>query len=467
MSRYLLSDSEKDCVKVLKSEMDSVQGTPSLKPNLDTMNIHISESEELLRSLGYGDKLESLEVVKTPETQKVLTIRSFEDLLHEANQKCPDPVDLEDIFSKEELAENEKAIRQLNEKFNEIYHLDTIDITISAIAGILSGAVDCAFGGFVKDAAGRNVPGSMSNLVRKGFDKVLTPERIKKLEEMAKVSYDAMNYDNKGNVIVQEIVDGLSPYFHHEVSVGHDPLLGFILGVLDVLRGTVTTIGFDGKVVVQAAAGYSDRQAQNLFQAIATVFLHMLSDVSGSSGAKGGGMGLPVPFMALFNHLQFGKVGENETIAELVKSMFYQGYDFRHFCAMSIPVMIAEVIVRVSYFAKRLHEGYSFANAIPFGTKHMKKPKLGTMLFIAHTASTAINVGKVAFTKDPLDINYAQWLAFAKYSVKQVKWVLVQKPILRDQYVMGIIDDEWDGVQKEMDTLWNDYSAEAIVVYVF
>jgi hypothetical protein len=102
--------------------------------------------------------------------------------------------------------------------------------------------------------------------------------------------------------------------------------------------------------------------------------------------------------MALFNKLQFGKVGDNDTIADLVKSMFYEGYDFRHFCSMSIPVMITEVIVRVSYFAKRMHEGHSFAESIPVGLNHEKRPKLGTMLFIAHSASTAINAGKVAFT---------------------------------------------------------------------
>jgi hypothetical protein len=226
----------------------------------------------------------------------------------------------------------------------------------------------------------------------------------------------------------------------------------------------VTTLDFKGKFLVQAAEGFSDRKAQNIFQAIATVFLHMLSDVNGSSSAKHGGMGLPVPFMALFNKLQFGKVSDNETISELVKSMFYQGYDFRHFCAMSIPVMITEVIVRVSYFAKRLHEGYSFSEAIPIGIDHVKKPKLGTMLFIAHSASTAINAGKVLFSKNPLNINYAQWLSFARYSVKQFKWILIEKPELKYKYITGVINNEWDELSQSIDSLWDEFADRAMVL---
>jgi len=466
MTKHPLSKNEKDILKVIKNEIDYAQDTPSLKTTKTILDASISESEHLLRSIGRGTELESFSTQLEEQVPKTLIARSFDELLADAQQKCPDDIGFEDIFTENELAKNAERIKQFNAEFNAIYKLDTIDVIIPAVAGILSGAIDCVFGGFVKDGVGRNIPGSMSEFVSKLFDKALPTERIEKLENLAKVPYDALNYDNKGNVIVEEIVDGLSPLFHHEVSLGHDPILGFIFGVLDIMRGTVTTIDFNGRFLIQAAEGFSDRKAQNLFQAIATVFLHMLSDVNGSSSAKNGGMGLPVPFMALFNKLQFGKVGDNDTISELVKSMFYQGYDFRHFCSMSIPVMITEVIVRVSYFAKRMHEGYSFTEAVPVGISHAKKPKLATMLFIAHSASTAINAGKVAFTKNPLNINYPQWLSFARYSVKQLKWALVDKPTMREKYVLGVIDDEWNELAEKIDGLWNEFSDGTAVVYI-
>jgi hypothetical protein len=465
MSSHPLSDGEKDLLKVIKSGIDYAKDTPSLKTTKKALDASISESETLLRSIGRSNDLKQIEIKKEPQTPRPLVIRSFDDLLRDANKRYPQEVGFEDIFTKAELTANAEYIRQLNAEFDAVHRLDVVDVIIPVVAGVLSGAVDCTFGGFVRSTDGRNVPGSMSEFVSKLFDKALPPDRIKKLEDLAKVPYDALNYDNKGNVIVEEIVDGLSPLFHHEVSLGHDPILGFIFGVLDMFHGTVTTLDFKGKFLIQAAEGFSDRKAQNLFQAIAKVFLHMLSDVNGSASAKNSGMGLPVPFMALFNNLQIGKIGDNDTISELVKSMFYQGYDFRHFCSMSIPVMITEVVVRVSYFAKRLNEGYTFSESIPVGISHTKKPKLGTMLFIAHSASTAINTGKAAFTKNPLNINYPQWLSFARYSVKQLKWALSEKPALRDKYVMGIINDEWDELSANIDSLWDEYSDGAIIVY--
>jgi hypothetical protein len=453
-----INQREKDLLKVVKLGIDKAGSVPSLSDCKETLDNRITESNQLLTSLGVDRETYANIKAEPIALPRTVVVRPFEELLAEANEKYPKEVDFRDIFSQEEIDANKDFIDQLNEDFNAIHKLDEGDILIPAVAGILSGAVDCALGGFVKDADGRNVPGSMSEFIRKLFDKVLPPERIKKLEELSKVPYDAMNYDNKGNIIVEEIVDGLNPLFHHEVTLGHDPILGFIFGTLDMLRGTVTTIGFDGKFFVQAAEGFSDRKAKGLFQAIGTVFLHMISDVNGSSSAKDGGMGLPVPFMALFNKLQIGKIGDNDTIAELVKSMFYQGYDFRHFCSMSIPVMITEVIVRISYFAKRLHEGYSFKEAIPIGLDHARKPKLATMLFIAHSASTVINAGKVAFTKNPLNINYAQWLFFVRYSLKQLKWVIFDKPDVRHKYVVGIINKQWDTLCDGWDCLWDEYT---------
>ena len=133
-------------------------------------------------------------------------------------------------------------------------------------------------------------------------------------------------------------------------------------------------------------------------------------------------MGLPVPLMALFNLCQFGSIGDEEqTIAELVQGMYYEGYDFIHFCSMSIPTMIVEVVTRLGYFLKRIHEGHTVRESIPFSLNRERKPKLATMLFIGHSAAAAVNAGKVLFTKNPLSINYSEWLTFAKISYRQMK----------------------------------------------
>lgn len=159
-------------------------------------------------------------------------------------------------------------------------------------------------------------------------------------------------------------------------------------------------------------------------------------------------------------------VGEEEqTIAEIVQGMYYEGYDFIHFCSLSIPVMITEVIVRLGYAVKRVKEGNRIVDSIPLSFNREKRPKLGTMLFIAHAGATAANAEMIYFTKNPMAINYPQWIAFAKYSYSQLKWVVINKPDARNAYVMGRIDEELQEVIDSSNALFDDFSKEYIVVF--
>ena len=119
----------------------------------------------------------------------------------------------------------------------------------------------------------------------------------------------------------------------------------------DILTGKMTTIDKTAKIVSQVMENYVDRKESDIFAAIAKQIIHFKSDITTS-------MGLLAPLMALFNLLQFGSIGEEEqTIAEIVQGMYYEGYDFIHFCSMSMPTMIIEVIIRLGYGIKRFKEG--------------------------------------------------------------------------------------------------------------
>jgi hypothetical protein len=86
------------------------------------------------------------------------------------------------------------------------------------------------------------------------------------------------------------------------------------------------------------------------------------------------------------------------------------------------------------------------------------------MLWIAHSVSTAANAGKILFTKNPLAINYPQWISFAKYSIKQLKWVLHDKPELRYKYVQGFIDEEWQDINGTLEKTWKNFTDNAMVI---
>ena len=103
MPKHSLSENEKDILKVLKSELDYAKDTPSLADTKNVLDANISDSEELLRSIGYGDELNQLEVTAEPQKQKVITIRPFDDLLSDANERYPQDISFEDVLTNAEL----------------------------------------------------------------------------------------------------------------------------------------------------------------------------------------------------------------------------------------------------------------------------------------------------------------------------------------------------------------------------
>lgn len=455
MSRYDYSALERQINSVLKYQSEELAGIKL--PDISAAEASISSSEALLDRLGYGQELIALRNSPQPTApKKVMVVPSWKRLCLEAEQAVGTHCDLESIFTEEELRGNEQAIRLLNEEFNQLHKLDKFDISISAIAGIVGAAIDILLVGIPQKGPDGIEAGKLSDFIRRKFNEKFPPEEMEKTanSKASKVPYDAQ--DNRNTEVY---VEGLSAYYHRLLSLGHDPLLGFLFGVLDILTGRMTTIDKTGKVVSQTVEGYADRKESNIFSAIAKQITHLKSDVTTS-------MGLPVPLMSLFNFLQFGSIGEEEqTIAEIVQGMYYGGYDFIHFCSMSIPVMVIEVIIRIGYAFKRIKEGHSIKESIPFSLDRNKCPKLATMLFIGHSAATAMNAGKVYFTKNPLAINYPQWLAFAKYSYKQLKWAIIEKPEVREAYVRGIINEQLQAVYEDIDKTMDSFMDEYVVVF--
>ena len=449
MSRLNYSDEEKTINSVLAYQDRALRNIQ--RPNSKKLEERISASEKTLSNLGYP----------LPERNQFLSFQAdlvvptWEELSSEAIEQISTKIELEDLFSEDELRLNSLTIKELNKQYNEIHRLDELDILISVSAGLLASAVDILLVGVPEKTSCGLKAGSLSNYIRDAFDKKFPPDEIEKLanSKVSKVPFDAQ--DNRNTTIN---IGGLSAYYHRLLSLGHDPLLGFVFGVADILTGHMTTIDKTGKVVSQVMECYADRTEMNIFSALVKQLSHLKSDVTTS-------MGLPAPLMGLFNLLQFGSIGEYEqTIADIVQGMYFEGYDFIHFCSMSVSAIIIEVVVRIGYAVKRIKEGSNLKDAIPFDSNHTEKPKLGTMLFAANAIAAAVNAGKIAFTKSPLSINYPQWIAFAKYSFQQARWILFTNPELRDQYIREAIAFDLDEIYEQIDTIFNEIQLETITL---
>ncbi|MBQ3532008.1 MAG: hypothetical protein IJA05_08870 [Oscillospiraceae bacterium] len=453
MSKFKYTETEKQMNTVLKHQDEILKGIQF--PSQAESDAIAAKADSLLRSLGY--KPEELQgLTPSVKTKSVMAVPTWEEVCHDAERHVGTNCDLESIFTEEELKSNELAIKQMNAEFSAIHRLDAFDVSIAALAALVGATVDILLVGIPEKTPDGLKAGTLSDYIRDYFDKRFPEEEMKKLanSKESKVPFDAQ--DNRHTTIR---VEGLSAYYHRLLQLGHDPVLGFVFGVADILTGRMTTIDKTGRIVSQVMENYADRTEADIFAALAKQIAHFKSDVTTS-------MGLPVPLMSLFNLLQFGSIGEEEqTIAEIVQGMYYEGYDFIHFCSMSIPAMLVEVIVRIGYALKRIKEGYSVKDSIPISLNREKHPKLATMLFMGHSAVTAVNAGKVYFTQNPMAINYPEWIAFAKYSYSQLKWMLIEKPELKDQYVRGKINEELHSIIAEADKTFEKFSSEYTVVF--
>lgn len=455
MSRYKYTETEQQMNNVLVYHDQELKAIQEKRDSIDARGT-IDASIELLKSLGYGDKVSEIALAGTKRKRDVIVLRDWQDIVSDAERQVGDACELEDLFTEEELRENSEAIRLLNREFNDLHRLDKFDVGIAALAAIVGAIVDIVLVGIPTKGPDGLEAGPLSDFIRKKFDEVFSPEEMEKLanSKKSKVSFDAQ--DNRNTT---EYVEGLSSYYHRLLSLGHDPLLGFVFGVYDIMHGTMTTIDKSGKIVCQIMENYADRKESDVVSAIAKQIIHFKSDITTS-------MGLPAPLMGLFNLLQFGNIGEEEqTIAEIVQGMYYEGFDFIHFCSQSMSVIVIELIVRLGYSIKRIKEGNKVKDSIPISLNRSKHPKLATMLFIGHTGATAVNAGKVYFTKNPLAINYPQWMDFAKYSYKQLRWAVIQKPAMRDAYVEEVLNSELKVISEETDALFEGFCVGRFVVF--
>lgn len=405
----------------------------------------IMSSETLLQSLGRPLPAK-LSGIQPPVLLSPTAIRPWAEIEAEAKERVSGDVGICDLLTPDEVAQVEAKLSFLRGEFDQTHRLDGIDWCIAGVAGTLGALVDTFLVTMPSSPGMLGAPktqgGALSDFIRSRLRTAYSPSQISEMEKAFSVPFDA---PHSAGLPIR--VPGLSPRTHRFQTLGHDPLLGFIFGVADILRGTMTAIDSSGNVIVQAVGRPAD--GMSLFEALARVFGHLASDIGTPAG-------LPAPLMPLLQILQVGKFGNGEyTVGQLSRLMYVKGYDFGHFLAMSIPTMIIEGLVRLAYAVKRLIEGRELHDSLPLAISGQPRPpKLQTMLFTAHLIATSVNVGRVAVTKNPLAVNYPEWIMFAKSAIQQLKWTFFEKEAQRLTHVQTKIDEDWDDLNRAMTQAW-------------
>ena len=130
--------------------------------------------------------------------------------------------------------ETSEIRKRYKHSFGDI-HWDQSDYLIVLLAGFVATLLDVFLVRILLDGAflGRMQAGSpMTRWIRENSAS-LHDHYLGDIEKAAKVPYD---------LSAGKAVDGLSPKVHRLMSLGHDPILTFIFGAMDVMTGTGTYI---------------------------------------------------------------------------------------------------------------------------------------------------------------------------------------------------------------------------------
>lgn len=322
------------------------------------------------------------------------------------------------------LSEAEKELLEIEEELTErvetVKNLtpecDKLDYILATSSGAICGIIDVFLVGKPGESPIGDITDKWFEERTKDFSKLCgwndkdggsLSSAIKHLEKKFKIPYDQRGAGDAASMIFD-----INPKNHHFKSLAHNPtLLGLFFSILDQFTNTSHFVSDGELIALEDADGKFELRGKDvpskLFCAFANWFGHLISDVSGSSGSKGRGTGIPSPLWSWTNDIIAIKRKLNIPVSEFDKSlneltlqMYKQGYDARFQTAQAIPVFINEMLVRLMYSVRRMIRYFtnvkkgecSFAllwkSCEPFSNATVKR-----MLTVAHGTFCLIDAG--------------------------------------------------------------------------
>ena len=289
--------------------------------------------------------------------------------------------------------------------------LRTEEMIFSAVVGLLSVMIDVVFVGTPEVVriwrGGENFDGSiLTGLLRKvgkNSEGELNPI-FQWLSEQCKIPYD-----------IPLAKDIMYPNNHRLKSLSHDPFLGLFFAVADILMGTTTCIGNDGKLKI--LFNWQTDTSQK-FLAVFYYIGHLLSDLCTARG-------LPIPgaFLTQF----FVGDDSDDSLAKIASSMYRDGYDLRHLASMSVPVAIKDLLITA--YLRITGTRYVLQGAFSQKTEKeywelQEKLKKEKMILVSNMVATTGNAVKLVLppsSGNPCAINIVQWFAMIRSGIVAVK----------------------------------------------
>jgi len=347
---------------------------------------------------------------------------------------CPAEASIPSDTSDTALDELNKTVTDIIALAEDKSKLNAADVVVGISAGLLAAVIDIIFVGAPEVVkiykGGENFDGSiLTAAFRKvGNDDGKLSEMLEWLCGKCKVAYD-----------IPIVKDTANPNNHRLRNFAHDPLLGALFAVVDIVMGTATFVDNNGKLRVVV----NDRTYPDSEKILSLVYYlgHLLSDVCTARG-------LPIPGFAL---TQFFATGEDSSLAHICEQMYKDGYDLRHLASMSVPVAVKNLIIEAYIRVFRSEELCGITTIAQKQIIENQKQGLKyKLLLVSDGMACAGNVFKFFLPPtggNPTALNLSEWISLLNNSIATLKYQHRDKDVEMAIAARAAINQNWSALK--------------------
>jgi hypothetical protein len=348
--------------------------------------------------------------------------RDWAELLKEARTNGFQDTNIEDLLTPQELNEADLEYINVKRAFSQKTRLNKTDIAFL----LLTVALQCARQYiFANDRFRFNTAKDADDAIKKPL-KNITPDEWKEFL-LGPVPFDAVTRLNPNSDST-----GLSANTHRYRTLGHDPVLGWVFGPVNILSRSLTKTDFvttyevtGGKIgtlfngmtlgAMQAAIEKAGEGKYNLPAAVVKQAIHFGSDYFTKQG-------LPLPFVSSL---------DNNLSQKLIQQYSIDAYSVTRGATMSMFINSIIGLIHQLFYNEKKH-----------GSKELYEVRKRKILLIANTIASSSNILYVALSKDLKKLDLGGLLVTIYRVVSDLSFIRkIKQEFMNEQFDKSISEE--------------------------
>ena len=441
----------------------SLKNDSDMAATRQTADAAIDSSLELLQSLGRTADVEKLkQEIAAQGTQRPLEHRpeleTWDDIVHQANQHSPVPVTLEDIMSESEINASFRELDAINKEFSRQTSLiNKTDLSFLAIATALQVTKALLFpyvagkagygSGFDPDTRLAHNDKSIGQAHREANDaykEKTLGQNQGKTGYWINILYQTPPYDiTRGSPAAGIQLHGGE---HRLYTLGHDPILGWLFGTMNILTDIITTNDFQSRRVqrnpmvilpgnipmttmLQESREMIAADRLNLPAAIFAQAQHLKSDEFTKAG-------LPVPVLSVINE-------------QFASKLYKEHYDALCFSRDAKIVGVSFIISVLIDMIIGLTHGIFRDENVP---KDIYEVRTRKILLISNSIASASTVIHAGITSNPKNLDIGSLLNTVAHLFLDVRFIAR----IKQEYIEAQIQNKLQAELEEIDRIYRE-----------